>query len=70
MFPTAPRHPAQLYLFDVLYQGGQLLLGVPYTARRERLEELGLEECPVRMPPWYPGQRDIWAASAAMAWRE
>jgi hypothetical protein len=66
MFPTAPRRPAQLYLFDVLYRGGQLLLGVPYTARRERLEELGLEEGPVRTPTWYPGgATDIWAASAA-----
>jgi len=47
--------PVQLYLFDVLQAGGQVLLSMPYTARRERLAGLGLDADPVRTPPWYPG---------------
>src|SRR5216684_3235385 len=44
------------------------VLPVPYTARRERLEELGLDADPVRTPPWYPGgAADILAASLAKA---
>jgi bifunctional non-homologous end joining protein LigD len=48
--------PVQLYLFDVLQAGGELLLSMPYTGRRERLAELGLDADPVRTPRWYPGQ--------------
>jgi bifunctional non-homologous end joining protein LigD len=60
--------PVQLYLFDVLYHDGQSLLRVPYTARRERLEELGLDADPVRTTPWYPGgAADVLAASLANA---
>jgi bifunctional non-homologous end joining protein LigD len=47
--------PVQLYLFDLLYQDGRSLLRVPYAQRRARLEDLGLDEDPVRTPPWYPG---------------
>jgi len=58
--------PVQLYLFDLLHLGGQSLLPVPYTGRRERLEELGLDADPVRTPPWYPGgAADVLAASLA-----
>jgi bifunctional non-homologous end joining protein LigD len=58
--------PVQLYLFDLLYHGSESLLRVPYTGRRKRLEQLGLDEDPVRTPPWYPGEAtDIWAASLA-----
>lgn len=39
--------PVQLYLFDLLQAGGELL-AMPYTARRERLEDLGLDAGPVR----------------------
>jgi bifunctional non-homologous end joining protein LigD len=60
--------PVQLYLFDLLHRGGQSLLPVPYTARRERLAELGLDADPVRTTPWYPGgAADVWAASLANA---
>ena len=39
---------------------------MPYTARRERLEGLGLDAGPVRTPPWYRGgAADVLAASAA-----
>jgi bifunctional non-homologous end joining protein LigD len=58
--------PVQLYLFDLLHHDGQSLLPMPYTGRRERLEQLGLEQDPLRTPPWYPGgAADIWAVSAA-----
>src|SRR5712691_11278501 len=54
--------------FDLLQHGGQSLLPVPYTGRRERLAELGLDAGPVRTPPWYPGgAADILAASLANA---
>lgn len=47
--------PVQLYVFDLLYQGAELLLDAPYTERRERLGELGLDTGPVRTPPWHRG---------------
>ena len=58
--------PVQLYLFDLLHAGDESLLGLPYTARRERLDGLGLNAGPIRTPPWYPGgAADVLAASAA-----
>jgi len=45
--------PVQLYLFDLLYQGPDSLQELPYTQRRARLEDLGLDADPVRTPPWY-----------------
>jgi bifunctional non-homologous end joining protein LigD len=58
--------PVQLYLFDLLQADGELLLGLPYTARRERLAGLGLDTDPVRTPPWYRGgAADVQAASLA-----
>jgi bifunctional non-homologous end joining protein LigD len=55
--------PVQLYLFDVLQCGGELLLRLPCPARRERLEQLGLQRGPVRTLPWYPGgAADVQAA--------
>jgi bifunctional non-homologous end joining protein LigD len=60
--------PVQLYLFDLLHHDGQSLLPVPYTGRRERLAELGLDADPVRTTPWYPGgAADIRAVSLAHA---
>lgn len=35
--------PVSLQIFDLLYLGGEPLLDLPYTERRARLEELGLE---------------------------
>ena len=45
--------PVQLYVFDLLHRGEDSLLGLPYTERRARLEDLGLDADPVRTPPWY-----------------
>ena len=58
--------PVQLYLFDLLHADGEPLLDMPYTARRERLEALGLNNGPVRTPLWYrSGAADVLAASLA-----
>lgn len=50
--------PAQIYVFDLLARDGKLLLDLPYTERRTRLEQLGLDEGPVRTPPWYRGNAE------------
>ena len=58
--------PVHLYLFDVLHADGEMLLAMPYTARRDRLESLGLDAGPVRTPPWYRGEAaDVQAVSVA-----
>ncbi len=49
------RVPVQYYVFDLLHQGQDSLLGLPYTQRRARLEKLGLDAKPVRTPPWHRG---------------
>ena len=56
--------PVQLYVFDLLYRGEDSLLGLPYTERRARLEDLGLDADPVRTPPWYPGDAEIVLATS------
>jgi bifunctional non-homologous end joining protein LigD len=58
--------PVRLYLFDLLHLGDESLLAAPYTGRRDRLGQLGLDEDPVRTPPWYPGDAEtVLAASLA-----
>jgi bifunctional non-homologous end joining protein LigD len=58
--------PVELYLFDLLHQGRESLLGRPYAQRRERLAGLGLTQAPVRTPPWFRGDaRHVLAASIA-----
>jgi len=47
--------PVQYYVFDLLHHGQDSLLALPYTERRARLEELGLDADPVRTPPWQRG---------------
>ncbi len=56
--------PVQLYLFDLLNYGEKSLLDVPYTERRDRLEELGLDADPVRTPPWYRDDAEIVLATS------
>ena len=50
--------PVHYYVFDVLYQGQDVLIGRPYTERRARLEDLGLDSGPFRTPPWHRGGGD------------
>ena len=47
--------PVSINVFDVLHQGDESLLELPYTERRGRLAELGLDADPVRTPPWHRG---------------
>ena len=56
--------PVQLYLFDLLHHGQDSLLGRPYTERRARLEDLGLDAGPVRTPPWYRDDADAVLAAS------
>ncbi len=56
--------PVQLYLFDLLHYGEESLLDVPYTERRDRLGELGLDADPVRTPPWYRDDAEIILATS------
>jgi bifunctional non-homologous end joining protein LigD len=50
--------PVHYYVFDVLYQGQDVLIGRPYTERRARLEDLALDSGPFRTPPWHRGGGD------------
>ncbi len=54
----------QLYLFDLLHHGPDSPLGLACTGRRDRLEELGLDADPVRIPPWYRDDADIVLATS------
>lgn len=47
--------PVHYYLFDLLHLRDESLLALPYTERRDRLEELGLDHEPTRVPPWWRG---------------
>ena len=47
--------PVHYFLFDLMHLGGESLLALPYTERRARLEDLGLDLEPIRTPPWWRG---------------
>lgn len=47
--------PVVYYVFDLLHRGDRSLLAEPYTARREALEALHLDQDPVLTPPWWRG---------------
>ena len=47
--------PVQYYVFDLLHHGEESLIPRPYTERRARLEDLGLDSDPVHIPPWHRG---------------
>ncbi len=48
--------PATYMIFDLLWLDGQSLMGMPYTERRLRLEQLGLEGSHWRVPESFIGQ--------------
>jgi bifunctional non-homologous end joining protein LigD len=47
------RVPVQLYLFDLLHLGPTSLLDKPFTARRARLDGLGIDEDSLKIPPYW-----------------
>lgn len=47
--------PVHYYLFDLMHSGATSLLRLPYTERRARLEALGMDREPSRVPPWWRG---------------
>jgi bifunctional non-homologous end joining protein LigD len=49
------RKPATLMLFDVLFCDGHLMLELPYTERRSRLEDLELESDAWQTPSYHRG---------------
>ena len=58
---TAVRHQAQsapvtYMIFDLLWLDGHSLMGLPYTERRTRLEQLGLDDAHWRVPESFPGE--------------
>jgi bifunctional non-homologous end joining protein LigD len=48
--------PATLIVFDLLHQGRESLLDLPYAERRERLEALELDGPAWRTPAYHPGE--------------
>jgi bifunctional non-homologous end joining protein LigD len=48
--------PVTYLAFDLLYLDGHLLLDLPYTERRERLEELGLDGANWQTPSYHRGE--------------
>lgn len=60
---AARAFPVSLMLFDVLWLAGRRVTGLPYTARRALLEDLGLDSGPVAVPPAWHGD-----GTTAMAW--
>jgi bifunctional non-homologous end joining protein LigD len=47
--------PATLMLYDLLFCDGRLLTDLPYTERRERLEDLELNGAAWQTPSWHAG---------------
>jgi bifunctional non-homologous end joining protein LigD len=45
--------PAQLFLFGILAEDGQDLTGLPYPARRDRLQAWEFASAPVQTPPYW-----------------
>lgn len=48
--------PVTYVAFDLLYLDGHVLMALPYSERRKRLESLGLEGPAWRTPAAYPGE--------------
>lgn len=59
------RFPVLYYAFDLLWVDGEALTGLPYSQRREVLEELELHgRGPMSVPPRFPGPGDDVMAAA------
>ena len=58
--------PATLIVFDLLYEGRESLLALPYAERRERLEALALEGESWRTPAYHRGDGDALREAARL----
>ncbi|GAB4590184.1 ATP-dependent DNA ligase [Nocardia sp. IFM 10818] len=52
--------PVQFFVFDLLALDGQATTGLPYSRRREKLDELKLDTPPILTPPALLAQRPRW----------
>ncbi len=57
--------PATLICFDLLHQGRESLLDLPYAERRQRLEALGLDGPSWQTPAYHAGDGKAFRAAAA-----
>jgi bifunctional non-homologous end joining protein LigD len=58
--------PATFFVFDVLHRGDRSLLSLPWSARRDVLDDLGLNGPSWVTTPTFPGEGDVlWAAAEA-----
>jgi bifunctional non-homologous end joining protein LigD len=48
--------PVRYFVFDVLEIAAESVMGLPYLERRDRLDELRLENGPIRVPPMWIGE--------------
>jgi bifunctional non-homologous end joining protein LigD len=63
----ANRVPVHYLVFDLLWLDGQSTVDMPYTARRELLDSLGLAGSHWQVPPYYPaGGAEALATSRSM----
>jgi bifunctional non-homologous end joining protein LigD len=60
------RVPIHLYVFDVLHLGTRSTLELPYTRRRQLLDELDLNDAVTKTPPYWANDagRDLMHAAA------
>ncbi|WP_084270021.1 non-homologous end-joining DNA ligase [Patulibacter minatonensis] len=61
----AQERPVTLMVFDLLWLDGHALIGLPWSERRERLEELGLDGDHWQTPAAYVGQGEGLLAATA-----
>jgi bifunctional non-homologous end joining protein LigD len=47
------RVPVRLYVFDLLHQASQSTVELPYTRRRQMLQDLGIDDEVATTPPWW-----------------
>jgi len=58
--------PVTFYLFDVLAVDGEPTVDLPYTRRRELLDDLALDSGPVRTPPAFRGADPVTVYATAV----
>jgi bifunctional non-homologous end joining protein LigD len=63
------RVPVRLYVFDLLHQATQSTVELPYTRRRQMLQDLGIDEDVAATPPWWADEAggDLMQAAADLS---